>query len=127
MIILQTSSLPPGRQRLWKIHKYRGDYDFCPLCFSPIRWVKLDEGFTPCGREPVLYYGDTAGKYDVVPRFGRAFIRASVPGIFGEKSISANNPLRMGSLPHIYVCRVLRKERYEYARLLSLEREMPPK
>lgn len=56
------------RERLWLTHKKRLQFDFCPLCFDPIKWIFDGIVWIPCDREPILAYAGVGAKTVIYKR-----------------------------------------------------------
>ena len=85
------------RKRCWLKHKYKEDFDFCPLCHAPIRWVYVDEVWVPCDREPITYQRDLDGKLMVVEKGElKKYCKEYRPGDKGQ--------FKLGLLPHVFSC-----------------------
>ena len=85
------------RNRCWLKHRYKEDWEVCPLCRTPIRWVYSDGEWTPCDREAISYVRDLDGKLIIYN--GKELIeycKAYTKGM--------NNSVRMGLLPHVFSC-----------------------
>ena len=85
------------RKRCWMHHKYKEDFDRCPLCNAPIRWVYADEQWTPCDREAVTYKRDLEGKLLIYDgKELKDYCKLYSVGDLGQ--------FKIGLLPHVYSC-----------------------
>ena len=88
------------RKRCWMHHKYKEDFDRCPLCSAPLRWVYVDDEWTPCDREPITYKRDLDGKLIIYD--GKELLKYCdiyKPGDTGN--------FKLGLLPHVFSCDAL--------------------
>ena len=92
------------RERPWLTHRRRPDWNLCPLCQAPIKWIYDGIVWIPCDREPVLVY----------PRLGRkrAVVRRE---LLEDCAYYANGPIAgetpvLAHEPHIFTCDHLKKE-----------------
>ena len=85
------------RKRCWISHKYKEDWEFCPICHAPLRWIYADDNWTPCDREAVTYTRDLDGKLLIYD--GKELLKYCSLYKNGDKGI-----MKMGLLPHIFSC-----------------------
>lgn len=88
------------RKRCWLKHKYREEWEFCPLCHAPLRWFYDGDEWIPCDREPINFKRDIEGKLLIVSeRKLKDYCTVYTPGAEGQ--------FRLGLLPHVYSCDAL--------------------
>ena len=96
------------RERLWRYHRYRGEYDFCPLCFEPIKWIyDCEEGkWSPCDAKPAAYIvSDEEPGTELYTRFKRR-TRGVLYRPHDMRFTRQNT--RYGYIPHVYTCAELK-------------------
>jgi hypothetical protein len=85
------------RRRCWLKHKYRENWDFCPLCNAPLRWFYDGEEWIPCDREPVSFKRGLEGDVLIVSESTlKNYCILYAPGDKGQ--------FRLGLLPHVFSC-----------------------
>lgn len=90
----------PERNRCWMKHRYREEWERCPMCGAPLRWMYDGDEWIPCDREPVRYFRDISGKLSVMQ--GRSLLDYCV---LAESTVEKRT--RLGLLPHVYSCGAL--------------------
>lgn len=91
------------RDRLWMKHRHKGDYDFCPLCYAPIKWVYDGIDWIPCDQEPVLIYPHQGKETAVIRRELLFDCKLYSQGIM--PNLRPVEALR----PHVFTCHELKK------------------
>lgn len=85
------------RKRVWLTHNRREDWQHCPMCQQPIRWVYDGINWIPCDREPVMYKWDLGGRFYIVRN--RELVKGCEIYAGGGSA-----GYRMGFLPHVHSC-----------------------
>lgn len=98
--------------KIWKVHRHKGDFDFCPMCGTPLRWIYDGDGWMPCDREPVLFVMHPRGRERVV--YQRKVYDNCVIYRKGDERFS-DGAIR-GNVQHYYTCPVMRENRRAFAR-----------
>ena len=93
------------RERLWLTHRRRLETDFCPLCFSPIKWIYDGCIWIPCDREPILVYPSIGNKTAVI---NRELVNDCA--LFSDGAINGKRPI-LAHMPHVFTCSELRGKR----------------
>lgn len=89
------------RKRCWLHHRYKEDFDRCPLCNAPIRWVYVDGEWTPCDREPITYQRGLEGKLLI-------YDGKELKDYCKEYKNGDSGRFRLGLLPHVFSCDCLK-------------------
>lgn len=89
------------RERVWRTHRHREEWDFCPLCYSSLKWVRVGFDWCPCDMEPVLFEQGT-GKLTVVKK--KEFVTGCK--IFRQGEVLKK--MEYGLVPHVYTCEILK-------------------
>lgn len=103
-----------SKKRVWKKHKLREQFDECPNCGKPLRWIYIEREWYPCSHEPVIFILHPEGKNTVVYKkelFEKALIYKKDDKRF------ENVQAMQGYIQHYYDCPVLRQERREWAKI----------
>ena len=100
------------RKRVWKNHKRREDFEDCPSCGNPLRWLRIDGGWIPCSHEPVMFILHPDGKNAVI--YKRKIYENALIYKKGDTRFDGAQILQ-GYIQHYYVCTVLKQERREWA------------
>ncbi|GEM_PF-7005206 len=80
------------RKRCWLTHYRREDWEYCPLCNAPIRWMYDGDLWIPCDREPVRFSRGIDGNLTIVAGGGTL------------DYCMLDDGGRLGLLPHVYSC-----------------------
>jgi hypothetical protein len=105
--------IKPERSRVWKTHKRRGDFDECPDCGQPLRWLYVNGEWLPCSHEPVMFILHPDGKNAVI--YKRELYETALLYKKGDPRFNGIHMLQ-GYIQHYYSCPILRQERQEWAR-----------
>lgn len=95
---------------IWKRHKRRDDFNECPHCGAPLRWIYDGIDWLPCDTEPVLFRMHPEGKSTVVYR--RAELANCI--LYSAKDRKGTGEPLWGHVQHYYTCSVLKARRREY-------------
>lgn len=85
------------RNRCWLRHRHKEEWDRCPLCNAPIRWIYVDSEWTPCDREGVTYKRDFEGDLLIYDGNG-------LKDCCKLYSVGDSGRFKIGLLPHVYSC-----------------------
>ena len=97
---------------IWKTHKRKGEFNVCPHCNAPLRWIYDGLDWYSCDKEPVLFMLHPQGKCTVL--YKREIYTNALIYKKGDKRFNGIQPLQ-GNIPHYYTCSVLRERRRLYA------------
>lgn len=98
---------------IWKTHRRREQFEECPHCGKPLRWIYDGIVWHPCDKEPVLFMMHPEGRCEIMYR--RELLGNCLIYRVGDKRFVGAVPL-YGSVPHYYTCDILREHRREFAR-----------
>ena len=98
---------------IWKTHRKREDFEVCPHCGKPLKWIYDGIEWMPCDKDPVMFILHPAGWRSVV--YNRQVYNSCLLYRKGDKRFDGVHPL-MGNMQHYYTCEVLRQHRKEYAK-----------
>lgn len=101
---------------IWKTHRRREDWEACPHCGTPIRWIYDGSAWLPVEREPVMFIMHPEGRNSVV--YKKQIYENCLLYKKGDRRFDGVRPLE-GNVQHFYTCEVLREHRREWARLHS--------
>lgn len=90
------------RERLWITHKKKRDEPFCPICYSPIKWVYDGIVWIPCDQEPVLGYLRLGSKTAI---YHREMLHNV--WLYRDGPIDGENPVEV-LIPHVFTCEKLK-------------------
>ena len=93
------------RERLWLTHRRKGDTEYCPLCYTPIKWVYDGSLWIPCDREPYLAYLHCGHKKGV-------YRRELVDDLhlYRDGPLYGRQPVEI-LIPHVFTCTELERKR----------------
>ena len=91
------------RDRLWLTHRKKRDEDFCPLCFSPIKWVYDGLFWIPCDKEPVFAYIGYGEKTAVYKKELCKNVH-----LYRDGQIEGIRPSEV-LIPHVFTCSEIKK------------------
>lgn len=98
---------------IWKTHRRRNEYDECPHCGSPLRWIYDGLQWYPCDKKPVLFILHPEGTKHIV--YKKELYQNALLYTPGDKRFYGVSPL-YGSIQHYFTCPVLIQHRRDYAR-----------
>lgn len=94
------------RNRIWLTHRHRLEYDFCPLCNNPLKWIYDGSVWVPCDREPILVYPGKGNQKAVIRR---KLVQDCC--LYADRVLAGIRPVE-GHRPHVYTCTELHGGRY---------------
>ncbi|MBR2343006.1 MAG: hypothetical protein IKA64_01990 [Clostridia bacterium] len=97
---------------IWKQHRHREDFNSCPHCEAPLRWIYDGERWLPCDEEPVLFVMHPTGRVNLV--YEKKVIEKCLLYRKGDRRCEGK-PL-WAYRQHYYTCPVLKARRAEYVR-----------
>ena len=97
---------------IWKKHKHREQWDNCPHCEGPLKWIYDGFDWIPCDKEPVLFVMHPDGKYKLI--YEKAELSNCLLFRKGDKRITTS-PL-WGHQQHYYTCPWLKARRADYVK-----------
>ncbi len=99
---------------IWKRHKHRENFNFCPHCEKPLKWIYDGDQWLPCDDEPVLFSMHPEGKLTIV--FEKKVLENCLLYKRGDKRC-AGSPL-WGYQQHYFTCEWLKERRKNYIKEL---------
>lgn len=90
---------------IWKKYKHREDWEYCPLCNSSVKWIKVIDGFVPCDEEPVIFERNS-GRLTVVKN--REILTECK--IYNGKNL-LKSP-EYGLVPHVFTCSIIKSRTF---------------
>lgn len=96
---------------IWKTHKHREDFNQCPHCNAPLRWIYVGEEWIPCDKQPTLFILHPSGSAKII--YKKQVYENCL--IYKKADKRFQGEILEGNRPHFYTCEVLRKQRREYA------------
>ena len=94
-------------QRVWMKHRRKPEWEMCPRCFSPLKWIYDGFDWIPCDREPVLFYPNIGDKHIV---YRKELI--SNAALYRDKKRPALIPCT-GHRPHVCTCEEIKNKTYK--------------
>lgn len=102
--------------QVWKNHKRREQFNECPHCGQPLRWIYDGVVWYPCDKEPVIFMMHPSGKSSIV--YNRELYKNCLIYRKGDPRFAGTHPLS-GSVQHYYSCPILKQHRMEYRRITN--------
>ena len=101
-----TISLP----LIWKQHDHRENFNECPHCGKPLRWIYNGEKWLPCDAEPVLFTMHPSGRMNLVHK--KEVLEKCL--LYNSKDPRCAGSPIWGYQQHFYTCEWLRERRKRY-------------
>ena len=96
---------------IWKTHKRREQFNECPHCGKPLKWIYDGLVWYPCDKEPILFMLHPQGQRELL--YNRNLISNCLLYTRGDKRFEGIKPFS-GSMQHYHTCPVLREHRRQY-------------
>ncbi|MBO5453733.1 MAG: hypothetical protein J6A69_07205 [Clostridia bacterium] len=90
------------RKRVWLTHKYREQWECCPLCCEQLKWVYDGNVWIPCNIEPKMFRRQIGSSLNMVKK------KELIEGCELYKGGSPEG-FTYGLIPHVYTCTELMK------------------
>ena len=98
---------------IWKTHKHRDEYENCPHCGEPLKWIYDGLFWIPCDHKPVLFVMHPEGKSSIVYEKQLLEGRCLIFNARDERCRGVT-PL-WGYQQHYFTCEILKERRRAYA------------